>query len=103
MSDNEEKLLPVAPANAEAFPRDAHDDESAVRSDWGSDESICESLGDGRPRDDLDEPHGQLHAQDVQDPSLFNESGARTPDSPSALGTMTVGLRTQICITGLAR
>ena len=85
ISDNEEKLLSVAPANAEAFSRDAHDDESALRSDWGSDESICESIGDGQPRDDLDEHREELQARDDQERLLIDESGARTPDSPRVL------------------
>ena len=34
-------------SNADGNPRETHDDESALHSDWGSDESIRESIGDG--------------------------------------------------------
>ena len=78
---SEETLSQVA-LNAKAISRDEHDDESALHSDWGSDESIHESFGDGRPSDDPDEPQGELQARDDQDPILLNESGARAPDSP---------------------
>ena len=70
------------PANADGNLRETHDDESALHSDWGSDESIHESFGDGRPRDDPGEPQGELQARDAQVLPLFNESGARAPDSP---------------------
>ena len=78
---NNENRPQQVPANADGNLRETHDDESALRSDWGSDESICESIGDGQPRDDLDEHREDLHAQDEQDHSLIHESGARTPDS----------------------
>ena len=77
-----EKQLPQVPSNADGNPRETHDDESALHSDWGSDESLHESFGDGRPRDNLDEPQGDLQAQDAQICPLFIESGACTPDSP---------------------
>ena len=48
-----EKQLPQVPSNADGNPRETHDDESALHSDWSGDESIHESLGDGRPRDAL--------------------------------------------------
>ena len=69
------------PPNADTFSHGEHDNESALHSDWGSNKSIRESLGDGGPREDLDEPQDELQAQDVQDHHLFNESGAHTPDS----------------------
>ena len=78
---NNENRPQQVPANADGNLRENHDDESALRSDWGSDESICESIGDGQPRDDLDEHREELQARDDQDPSLIDESGARTPDS----------------------
>ena len=56
---NDEKLLPEVPVNTGAKHTETHDDESALHSDWGSDESIHESLGNGRPRDDLDELQGE--------------------------------------------
>ena len=77
------ELLPEVPPNSGAVSRrETHDDESTLHSDWGSNESIHESFGDGRPRDDPDELQGELQAQDDQDLYLLNESGARTPDSP---------------------
>ena len=78
---NNENRPQQVPANADGNLRETHDDESALRSDWGSDESICESFGDGQPRDDLDEHREELQAQDDQDQSLIDESGARTADS----------------------
>ena len=44
MNETDEKLLPEVALNAEAFVREKHDDESALHSDWGSDESNHESL-----------------------------------------------------------
>ena len=78
--NNEDRPQQV-PANADGNLRETHDDESALRSDWGSDESICESLGGGRPRDDPNEPQGELQAQDDPDQPLFNESGAQSAHS----------------------
>ena len=78
---NDENRPQQVPANADGNLRETHDDESALHSEWGSDESICESIGDGQPRDDLDEHREELQAQDDQDQSLIDESGARTPDS----------------------
>ena len=46
---NDENRPQQVPANADGNLRETHDDESALHSDWGSDESIHESLGDGRP------------------------------------------------------
>ena len=78
---NNENRPQQVPANADGNLRETHDDESALHSDWGSDESIHESLGDGRPRDAIDEHQGDPRGQDVPDRSLLNESGARSPDS----------------------
>ena len=55
---NDEKRPQQVPANAGGNLRETHDDESALHSDWGSDESIHESLGDGRPREAIDEHQG---------------------------------------------
>ena len=44
---NDENRPQQVPANADGNLRETHDDESALHSDWGSDESIHESLGDG--------------------------------------------------------
>ena len=78
---NDEKLLPEVPPNSGAVSRrETHDDESALHSDWGSDESIHESFGDGRPSDDADELQGEQQAPDDQDPLLLTKSGARAPD-----------------------
>ena len=77
-----EKQLSQVPSNADGNPRETHDDESALHSDWGSDESLRESIGDGQPRDDLDEHREELQARDDQERLLIDESGARTPDSP---------------------
>ena len=79
---NNENRPQQVPANADGNLRETHDDESALHSDWGSDESICESIGDGQPRDDLDEHREELQARDDQERLLIDESGARTPDSP---------------------
>ena len=76
---SEETLSQVA-LNADGNTRETHDDESALHSDWGSDESIHESFGDGRPRDDPDEPQGELQARDAQDHALLPQSGAQAPD-----------------------
>ena len=84
---NDEKRPQQVPANADGNLRETHDDESALHSDWGSDESIHESLGDGRPRDAIDEHQGDPRGQDVPDRSLLNESGARSPDSLRLLYT----------------
>ena len=78
---NDGKRPQQVPSNADGNSRETHDDESALHSDWGSDESIHESLGDGRPRDAIDEHQGDPRGQDVPDRSLLNESGARSPDS----------------------
>ena len=51
---NDENRPQQVPANADGNLRETHDDESALHSDWGSDESIHESLGDGRPRDAIE-------------------------------------------------
>ena len=79
---NNENRPQQVPANADGNLRETHDDESALHSEWGSDESICESIGDGQPRDDLDEHREELQARDDQVQSLIDESGARTADSP---------------------
>ena len=52
---NDENRPQQVPANADGNLRETHDDESALHSEWGSDGSICESIGDGLPRDDHDE------------------------------------------------
>ena len=69
---NNEKRPQQVPANADGNLRDTQDDESALHSDWGSDESIRESVGDGQPRDDLDEHREALaagcHADSGQTP-----------------------------------
>ena len=67
--------------NAEAFSRGTDDDESTLHSNWGSDESDCESLGDGRPRDDHGEPQVEPQALDDPQVSLLPQSGAQAPDS----------------------
>ena len=76
-----EETLSQESLNAKAFSRDEDDEESALHSNWGSDESDTECHGDGRPRDDPDELPDEPRAQDDQDPRLFTESGAKTPDS----------------------
>ena len=78
---NNEKRPQQVPANADGNLRETHDDESALHSDWGSDESIHESLGDGRPRDAINEHQGDLQGRDDPDGILLTESGARGPDS----------------------
>ena len=78
---NDENRPQQVPANADGNLRETHDDESALHSEWGSDGSICESIGDGQPRDDLDEHREELQARDDQDLSFIDESGARAPDS----------------------
>ena len=78
---NDEKRPQQVPANADGNLRETHDDESALHSDWGSDESIHESLGDGRPRDAIDEHQGDPRGRDDPDGILLTESGARGPDS----------------------
>ena len=86
---NNEKRPQQVPANADGNLRETHDDESALHSEWGSDGSICESIGDGQPRDDLDEHREEPQARDDQDPSLIDESGARTADSLRIILNMT--------------
>ena len=78
---NNENRPQQVPANADGNLRETHDDESALHSDWSGDESIHESLGDGRPRDAIDEHQGDLQGQDDPDGILLTESGARGPDS----------------------
>ena len=78
---SEETLSQVA-LNAKAISRDEHDDESALYSDWGSDESIHESFGDGRPRDDPDELPDEPRALDEHQDHLLPQSGAQAPDFP---------------------
>ena len=78
---NDEKRPQQVPANADGNLRETHDDESALHSDWGSDESIHESLGDGRPRDAIDEHQGDPRGRGGPGGTLLNESGARGPDS----------------------
>ena len=65
---SEETLSQVA-LNAKTFSRDQDDEESALRSDWGSDESDTECHGDGRPRDDPDELPDEPRALD--DPQVL--------------------------------
>ena len=72
---SKETLSQVA-LNAKAFSRDEDDEESALHSNWGSDESDCESLGDGRPRDDHGEPQDEPRALDDPQVLLLPESGA---------------------------
>ena len=78
---NNENRPQQVPANADGNLRETHDDESALHSDWSGDESIRESLGDGRPRDAIDENQGDLQDRDDPDDDLLTESGARSPDS----------------------
>ena len=72
-----ETVNPLAqePSNADGNTREMqHDEELALRSDWGSDESDCESLGDGRPRDEnKDGDH------DGHDQTFPHVSRARVP------------------------
>ena len=68
------------PPNADTFSHGEHDDESALHSDWGSDEANHECLGDGRPRDDQDELQDEYQPQDDPDHSLLPQSGAQAPD-----------------------
>ena len=75
-----EKQLQQVPSNADGNPRETHDDESALHSDWGSDESIHESFGDGRPRDDPDELPDEPRALDEHQDHLLPQSGAQAPD-----------------------
>ena len=82
---NDENRPQQVPANADGNLRETHDDESALHSDWGSDESIHESLGDGRPRDAIDEHQGDPQGRDDPDGILLTESGARGPDSPRVI------------------
>ena len=67
--------------NAKTFSRDQDDEESALRSDWGSDESDTECHGDGRPRDSPDELPVQPQALDEHQGLLLPQSGAQAPDS----------------------
>ena len=83
---NREKRVAQVPSNADGNTSETHDDDSALRSDWGSDVSDGESFGDGRPRDDPEEHHDEPPAQDDQVPNLFPESGARAPDFPRVGG-----------------
>ena len=78
---NNENRPQQVPANADGNLRETHDDESALHSDWSGDESIHESLGDGRPRDAIDEHQGDLQDRDDPEGNLLTESGARSPDS----------------------
>ena len=66
--------------NAEAFSRDASDDESALRSNWGSDDDSTECLGDGRPRGDPDGLRDEPQALDEHQGLLLPQSGAQAPD-----------------------
>ena len=87
---NNENRPQQVPANADGNLRETHDDESALHSDWGSDESIRESVGDGQPRDDLDEHREELQVRDDQERVLIDETGARSPDSPRVIACFTV-------------
>ena len=78
---NNENRPQQVPANADGNLRETHDDESALHSDWSGDESIHESLGDGRPRDAIYEHQGDLQDRDDPEGNLLTESGARSPDS----------------------
>ena len=78
---NDENRPQQLPANADGNLRETHDDVSALDSDGGSDESIHESLGDGRPRDAIDEHQGAPRGRHDPDRILLTESGARGPDS----------------------
>ena len=69
------------PPNADTFSHGEHDDESALHSDWGSDEANHECLGDGRPRDDQDELQDEHQPQDDPDQRILPQSGAQAPDS----------------------
>ena len=86
---NNENRPQQVPANADGNLRETHDDESALHSDWSGDESIHESLGDGRPRDAIDENQGDLQDRDDPEGNLLNESGARSPDSLRGYGALT--------------
>ena len=63
---NDEKRPQQVPANADGNLRETHDDEA---------------LGDGRPRDAIDEHQGDPRGRDDPDGILLTESGARGPDS----------------------
>ena len=76
---SEETLSQVA-LNAKAFSRDEDDEESALHSNWGSDESDTECHGDGRPRDSPDELPVQPQALDEHQGLLLPQSGAQAPD-----------------------
>ena len=80
MDENGRKLSPRMPPNADTFSHGEHDDESALHSDWGSDEANHECLGDGRPRDDQDELQDEHQPQDDPDKLLLPQSGAQAPD-----------------------
>ena len=66
--------------NAKTFSRDGDDSESALHSNWGSDESDTECHGDGRPRDGPDELPVQPQALDEHQGLLLPQSGAQAPD-----------------------
>ena len=76
---SEETLSQVA-LNAKAFSRDEDDEESALHSNWGSDESDTECHGDGRPRDGPDELPDEPRALDEHQGLLLPQSGAQAPD-----------------------
>ena len=67
--------------NAKAFSRDDDDEEAALHSNWGSDESDTECHGDGRPRDGPDELPVEPRALDEHQGLLLPQSGAQAPDS----------------------
>ena len=93
---NDGKHPQQVPSNADGNSRETHDDESALHSDWGSDESIHESLGDGRPRDAIDEHQGDLQDRDDPDGNLLTESGARS--SAHRVGLLDVPEHIQLLI-----
>ena len=76
---SEETLSQVA-LNAKAFSRDEDDEESALHSNWGSDESDTECHGNGRPRDGPDELPVEPQALDEHQGLLLPQSGAQAPD-----------------------
>ena len=88
---NNEKQVAQVPSNADGNTRETHDDDSALRSDWGSDESDTECHGDGRPRDSPDELPVQPQALDEHQGLLLPQSGAQAPDFIRGYDALTEG------------
>ena len=94
---SEETLSQVA-LNAKAFSHDEDDEESALHSNWGSDESDTKCHGDGRPRDGPDELPVQPQALDEHQGLLLPQSGAQAPDSFRGLPTSILSNRISLSV-----